>query len=66
MKTDQTGAGVKARPSFDDILDAAFGRLEETQADMLLRRISGLEKTLSELEESLAAMTTAHGGEEHL
>jgi hypothetical protein len=66
METERIGAFIKARPSFDDILDAAFGRLEEKQADMFLRKISGLEKTLSELEESLAAMIKAHGGEEHL
>jgi hypothetical protein len=66
METERIGASIKARSSFDDILDAAFGRLEEKQADMFLRRISGLEKTLSELEESLVAMTEAHGGEKHL
>jgi hypothetical protein len=66
MKTEQTDAGIKAPYSFDDILDAAFGRLEEKQADMFLRRISGLENTLSELEESLVAMIKAHSGEEYL
>jgi hypothetical protein len=66
MEREQTGALVGARSSFDDILNVAFGRLEEKQADILLRRISGLETTLSELEESLIAMIKAHGGEEIL
>ena len=64
MRTEQTGAAVKARYSLDDILDAAFGRVEEKQADIFLRRIAGLEKTLSELEEGLVAMNKARGGED--
>jgi hypothetical protein len=66
MRTEQTGAAVKALDSFEDMLDAVFGRLEEKQADLFLRRIAGLEKTLSLLEESLVAMNKAHGGEEIL
>jgi hypothetical protein len=64
METDRIGALIGAHCSFDEILDAVFGRLEEKQADLFLQRISGLEKTLSELEESLIAMRDAHGGEE--
>jgi hypothetical protein len=61
METDQTSAIVKASSSFDDILDDVLGRLEEKQADIFLRRISGLEKTLSELEENLVATFKARG-----
>ncbi|MDR1469406.1 MAG: hypothetical protein LBT00_08950 [Spirochaetaceae bacterium] len=64
METERIDALIGARSSFDDILDAAFGRLEEKQADIFLRRIAGLEKTLSELEESLIAVLKARGGEE--
>lgn len=66
MRTDQTGATVRAHDLFEDMLDAVFGRLEEKQADLFLRRIMGLEKTLFEMEEELIAMRKAHGGEDTL
>jgi hypothetical protein len=56
MEREQIGALIEERFSFDDILDDALGRLEEKQADIFLRRIAGLGKTLSELETSLVSM----------
>jgi predicted ribosome quality control (RQC) complex YloA/Tae2 family protein len=66
MNKEQIDACIEVPFSFDDILDDAFDRLEKKQADIFLRRISGLEKTLSELEESLVAMHKARGGEKTL
>jgi hypothetical protein len=63
METEQTGITIKECSSFDDVLDVSFERLEKKQADIFLRRISALEKTLSDLEESLVAKLKAHGEE---
>jgi hypothetical protein len=63
METERIDALVGEYLSFDDILDAVFGRLEEKQANIFLQRIYGLEKTLSELEESLIALRNARGEE---
>jgi hypothetical protein len=63
MQTEETGVTIQKRSSFDDVLDVSFGRLEKKQAGIFLRRIAELEKTLSEVEESLVAMQKAHGEE---
>ncbi|MDR1095186.1 MAG: hypothetical protein LBL31_02220 [Spirochaetaceae bacterium] len=63
METEQTGITIKECSSFEDVLDVSFERLEKKQAGIFLRRISVLEKTLSDLEESLVAKLKAHGEE---
>jgi hypothetical protein len=63
MQREETGVTIKEFSSFDDVLALSFSRLEKKQADIFLRRISELEKKLSEVEESLVAMLKAHGEE---
>lgn len=53
MEIEQAGAVIETAISFDAILETSFSRLEEKQAGIFLRRISGMEKQLAELEESL-------------
>jgi hypothetical protein len=59
MQREETGVTIKEFSSFDDELALSFDRLQKKQADIFLRRIAELEKTLSEVEESLVAMLMA-------
>jgi hypothetical protein len=59
MRREENGVTIKTFSSFDDVLDVSFDRLEKKQAALFLKRIAELEKTLSEVEESLVAMLMA-------
>jgi phage shock protein A len=64
VETNQTDVALGVYSSFDAILDVSFGKLEKKQADIVLRRIEKMEKTLSELEESLVAALEEHRQED--